>query len=342
MTNGFKEIPSEKRKLDLLVTAGLGFLAAVVYFMTLTKGVFPGESARLMAVFGGLEPLDLPRQPIWGLIVSWLSTLDVFSLPVRLNLFSAVCSAFSVALMYRLMSFLVHDTIYEEYSVEYAPRVSVWSGVFAALAFLFAVPVWHAATRMQYQSFDLMLALVAANLLVSYAIRPRLVWLVAFALLIGSGIVESVIFIPLAPVFVAFLVFVLWKSGSLSLYRVTWMGALAVAGMCLYYVFAWKFFRSTDCEAQGVKSVMDVLVLVWKSQLFQLRSGLPRVGWLVLLLMSVVPWVAGGLASFRALNNERSWSQYILHFVLTIIVVLGLTNVAISPWEILKIGRAHV
>ncbi|MEI7903102.1 MAG: tetratricopeptide repeat protein, partial [bacterium] len=53
--------------------------------------------------------------------------------------------------------------------------------------------------------------------------------------------------------------------------------------------------------------------------------------------------VASGFASFRALNNERSWSQYILHFTLSVLVVLGLTNAAISPWAILKpLGRLPV
>ncbi len=325
------------------MSLGLGLLAAVVYGLTLTRGVFPGESAQLMAAVSGLEPFELPVYPVWSMLASWWSSLSFFTLPVRLNLLSAICSVVSVVLMYRIMAFLVHDTIYEEYSVEFAPRVSVWAGVFSAVAFLFAVPVWQAATRLQYQSFDLMLALVAAYLLVMYAARRWTVLLVAFALLVGAGVVESVIFIPLAPVYLAFLVHVLWKSGTLSLARVAWMGVLAAVGMSLYYVFAWLFFQHNDCEALGLKSVMDVMVAVWKSQLIQLRSGLPRVGWLVLLLMSVVPWVASGFASFRALNNERSWSQYILHITLTALVVLGLTNVAISPWEIMKpTGRLPV
>ncbi len=343
MITGFKEASSDKRKIDLFLSAGLATLAALVYGLTVSRGVYPGESAHLMAVCSGVEPLDLPMHPVWGMIVSWLSGVSVFSLPLRLNLFSAFCSVVSVVLMYRLMSFLIHDIIYEEYSVEYAPRVAVWAGVVSALAFLFAVPVWQAATRLQYQSFDLMLVLVAAHLLILYAKSRWRVCLVLFALLCGAGIVESAFFIPVSPVLLTFLIYVLWKCGDLTLPRVTWMGALGVAGMGLYYAFAYRFFSSPEAEQLGFKSVMDVMVAVWKTQLLQLRSGLPRVGWLVLLLMSVVPWVAGGLASFRALNNERSWSQYILHFTLSVLVVLGLTNAVFSPWEILKpLGRLPV
>jgi len=344
MITGFKAVPSDKRKGDAVWSVGLGVLAAAVYGLTLSKGVYPGESARLMAAYSGIEALDLPLHPVWGAIVSWLSTVSVLTLPFRLNLFSAVCSVVSVVLIYRLVSFLIHDVIYEEYSVEYAPRVAQWAGVVAALAFLFAVPVWHAATRLQYQSFDLMLVLAAANLLRLFAEYRWRVFLVLFTLLQGIGVVESVIFIPLAPVFLMFLIYVLWKSGEVSLYRVTWMGALAAAAMgALYYFSARGFLKAHEGGALGLTTLMEVLVAVVKSQLRQLQSGLPRVGWLVLLLMSVIPWVAGGFASFRALNNERSWSQYILHFTLSVLVVLGLTNAAISPWEILKpYGRLPV
>ena len=89
---------------------------------------------------------------------------------------------------------------------------------------------------------------------------------VLFSMLVGVGVVESVIFIPLMPVFVAFLVYVLWKRGTLSLARVTWMGALAAAGLGLYYVFASRFFVAADCDALGYKSVMDVMVSVWKKR----------------------------------------------------------------------------
>ena len=296
-----------------------------------------------MASYSGIEPLNLPLYPVWGGIVSWLSTLSVLSLPVRLNLFSVVCSVISVVLMYRLVSFFICDTIIEEYSIEYAPRVSCLAGIVSSVALLFAVPVWQAATRLQYQSFDLMLVLVLANMMVWYAFHRWKFILFLFSVLYGVGIVESSVFIPLAPVFIAYVIFVLWKCGDLSLPRITWMGVFAVLGMCSYYYFAKRFFDTHESGALGFRSVMDVLVAVWKSQIMHLRSGLPRVGWLILLLMSVAPWVAGGFASFRALNNERSWSQYILHFTLSVIAVLGLTKVAISPWELMKpLGRLPV
>ena len=343
MATGFKEISSQKRKTDFLLATGLSLLALAAYALTLSKGAYPGESARLMATYSGLTPLELPLHPLWGSIVSWLSSLSVFTLPVRLNLFSTFCTVIAVGLLYRLVTFLIHELIYEEYSIEYAARVSQWAGTVAALAFMFSVPVWQAATRLQYQSFNMLLVLTAASLLISYAATQWRVFLVLFALLQGVGVVESVMFIPLAPVFLVFLVFVLWKNGQLSLQRIAWMGLLSAAGLSLYYFAARGFLATHDAEALGYATAMDVIVAVWKTQLHELRSGLPRVNWLILLLMSVVPWLAAAFAAFRALNNERSWSQYILHLTLTVLVTLGLCNAAVSPWEILKpLGRLPV
>ncbi len=342
--NDFKEIVRGKRKSDLWFSAGVGALAALTYGLTLSRGVFPGESASLMTAYSGIEPLELPLRPFWGTLVAWLSRLDFLSLPLRLNLFSAVCTVVSAVLLYRLVSFLIHDCIYEEYAVEHAERVAALAGAVASVAFIFAVPVWQAATRFQYQSFELMLVFVAASLLTAYARRRWAIFLLMFAALYGAGVAESVIFIPLAPVFLSFLIYVLLKRGTLSLARVAWMGALAAAVMVGVYWYSAKWFMSAhDVEAMGFKSVSDILTAVGKNQLMQLRSGLPQFNWLILLLMSVVPWVAGGFASFRALNNERSWSQYILHFTLSVLVVLGLTNTAVSPWGIMRpAGRLPV
>ncbi len=343
MVTGFKEIFPQKRKTDRLLTAGLCLLALFVYRFTISTGVYPGESARLMATYSGVTPLELPLRPIWGAIVSWLSSISLFTLPLRLNLFSMLCTVVTVGLLYRLMAFLIHELIYEEYSVEYSARVSQWAGVVSAIAFMFAAPVWQSATRLQYQSFNMLLALTSASLLISFAHTQWRVFLVAFALLQGVGVVESVMFIPLAPVFLVFLVFVLWKQKQLSLARVAWMGLISAAGLGLYYLAARGFMVSQDAEALGFTSPLDVMVAVWKAQLAELRSGLPRVNWLILLLTSIVPWLAAFFASFRALNNERSWSQYILHLTLTVLVMLGLCNAAISPWEILKpLGRLPV
>lgn len=341
--NGFKVIPAKKKKVDLFVSWGLGLFAFLVYTLTLSRCVYPGMSAKYMATFSGIEPSMLPVYPLWSAVVGWLSQVPVFSLAVRLNLFSAFCVAIAVALLYRLVSFLIYDVIYEEYASKYAAPAAVAGALIAALALLFAVPVWNAATHLMVDSFNLMLACVMGFLLVEYAMHRKQLLLVVFAFLAGASIVQSVYFIPLAPIFLIFLIYVLLKDGSLNLVKMTWMGAVALGGLSLYYLFARNFYLSSEAALLEHQDLMSVLVGVWRFQINEIRSGVPRVGWLFLLLTSVVPWVAAGFASARALNNERSWSLYMLHLILLVLVVITLTNSAISPWAILQpMGRLPV
>ncbi len=341
--DGFKKILFQQRKIDFIVSLGLGLIALIVYLLTLSDYVFPGMSAQYMATFSGIEPSTLPVYPLWGAVVAAISSIPALSMAVRLNLVSVVCSVISVILIYRIMSFLIYECIQEEYSVEYASKVSVYGGIVSAVALMFAVPVWQAATQLRVESFNLMLALVLAFLLVQYALYRWRVFLVLFAFLMGAAIVQSVYFIPAAPVFIIFLIYILLKDRSLSLGRVTWMGAIAVGGLSLYYFFARSFYISHNVELMGYSNLMQVIVKVWRFQLNQLNAGIPRTGWAVLLLFSVVPWVAAGFASGRALNNERSWSQYILHFTLFVFVIISLTNAPVSPWALLRpTGRLPV
>ena len=90
--NDFKEIAISKRKSDFWVSVGLGVLAAVTYGLTLSRGVFPGESARLMAAYSGVVPLELHLRPFWGKIFGVLRNLSFLSLTLRINLFSAACT----------------------------------------------------------------------------------------------------------------------------------------------------------------------------------------------------------------------------------------------------------
>ncbi|MFO7936283.1 MAG: tetratricopeptide repeat protein [Kiritimatiellia bacterium] len=341
--NSFKNNSVERKRTDLFVSLGLGAVAFLVYLLTMSRYIFPGLSAKYMAAFSGIDPLTQPVYPLWGTLVSAVSSIPVFSLTVRLNLISVVCSTISVVLIYRIMSFLLYETIREEYSVEHADKVSVWGGVFSSVALMFSVPLWQASTQLRVESFNMMLAFLLAFLLVQFALHKWRIFLVLFSFLAGACVVQSACFIPLIPVFLLFLIYILLKDRSLSLKRITWMSLIALAGLSLYYFFARSFYNSHDAQLMGHSSLMNLMIKVWRFQLHELRSGLPQSGWIIILLFSVVPWLVAVFAAGRALNNERSWSQYLLHLILFGFVIIGLFNVPVSPWGILRpTGRLPV
>jgi len=327
---------TRSKSSNMFMMLGVGLSALLIYVLTLSKGVFPGESAWLMAIYTGLESIEVPMHPMWGAIVNWLGSLSFSTLPIRLNFFSSLCTALSVMLVFSLVSTFVRNVIDEEYSLDYAPFVSKVAGLLASLAFLFSVPAWQAATRLQYQSFDLLLLLTTVKLINAYRGPKGIVCLLLFILLSGLGAMESVLFIPAMPFLFAFALYALRRQNK-SMMNIVWIGVGILLVLVVgWYLVARHFFITADVESLEVTSVLQVMVNMVRVHLRQLLSGIPRVGWMILLLTGFVPWLAALMASFRALNNERTMSQYILHVVLSLMVILGLSNALFSPWQILR------
>lgn len=328
-SGGFKGI-------NIFLMLGLGMLALLVYSLTISRGVFPGESAWLIATYTGLEPLEIPAHPIWGAIVKAVGGLNFLSLPSRLNFISVICSVLSVMLIFRLVYFFINDVITEEYSLDFAPFVARFAGVLAAVTFLFSAPVWQAATRLQYQSFDLLLLLLAVQTLAWYRSHQNKLLLLLFIFISGVGAIESVLFIPAMPFLVVFALYAMLRRQQ-PIANIVWVGVgILVVMVGTWYYVARQFVATADLDALEIAGVSDVMVRMARMHVRQLLAGLPRVGWMILLLTGFVPWFAALMASFRALNNERTMSQYLLHITLSVMVVLGLANAVFSPWQILK------
>ena len=134
-----------KRKLDVIVGLGVVAIAAIVYLFTLSSGVFPGQSASLMATYTGVEPMVAPIHPVWGAIVSAIGKMGSggAGAALRLNLFSLVTAVCCVAMLYWLFSELAYglfDT--QKVPAPVAAKASVIGAAFAALALAFSVPFW--------------------------------------------------------------------------------------------------------------------------------------------------------------------------------------------------------
>ena len=338
--NGFSE---NMRKTHNLITVGVGIVALIVYVMTLSYGVYPGESAQLTAQAAGLDDAVLPLHPVWSWIASKIAGCRFGGLALRLNLFSMLCTVLSGVLLYRIMSFFIKDTITEEYSVEYAERTAMLSGVVTTAAYLFSMPVWQSAIRLQYQSFDMLLLFASVAALILYARKANIFTFLLFVLLFGCGLAESSMFFAVSPIIGGLIVYILYKNNIWSVKRAAaFLFSLVFIGLLGYYLACRSFYLSNvgTLEFSGWS---DVFRQVLRSHVNEYSTALPRVSWLVILLTGFIPWFAGMFASFRALNNERSWSEYMLHLAMTVFTVLGLANTPVSPWAILSpTGRLPV
>ncbi len=327
-----------KRKMDLAFGLGTTAFVAVVYLLTLSTGVFPGQSASLIATYTGIEPMVAPIHPVWGAIVGALGRLGMSGVALRLNLFSLVLSVCNVAMLFALFSHLAYS-VFDTQKVpdEIARKASVFGATFASLALAFNVPTWIAATRLHFQSFDLFMLLVLAHIFLLYLRTGALALFLLFSLLFGVAIVDCAPIALFAPVFVL-CAFRFWlRKDDFRGYRL-FLGLLfTLAGLSLYFLVAHHFTQHEDISLRGYSDYWSVVLQMLRDQIHLFKESVPEVGWLFPVVFVILPWAAAMAIAPRALNDDREWGIVFFHFALTIVAVATVTNTLISRW-----GQEHV
>ena len=93
---------SKSGLVDWMIAGVLGSIAAVLYFSTMSGYAFPGESARLMVHWRGLDLAVVNEYPLMAVFAG------IFGFG---NAIAPVCGAVAVACIYRLTSFFVRERI---------------------------------------------------------------------------------------------------------------------------------------------------------------------------------------------------------------------------------------
>jgi len=78
-----------------------------VYWFTLYRNIYPGTPAALTAAAAGVSQNAYLSNPIFSYVSRLIAELPYATLPLRLNLFSALCGAAAVALFYLLVSRII-------------------------------------------------------------------------------------------------------------------------------------------------------------------------------------------------------------------------------------------
>lgn len=326
----------ERNRIHLVLGPLLGLGALVLYSMTLSRGPFPGPSADLMAREVGMAPLMFSHSPLWGWVIDIVERIPAGTLSFRLNALSVLFGAACVWMLFRVTA----DAIWKAVPVtgvnsRAANRASWLAGTVAALALMGSMPFWYAATRFHVALFDLLLLLLLARLMLRFlddaSVRAGLV----FAFFYGMFAAEFATLIVFAPLVVIGIFCGLWYNGDLRWKRVLGIGGCLVAGMLFYGVAAWRMMRSDAFVFSGESGYWLALFYVLKGQYQLIAKGLPPVGWLLVIVTGIVPWLAVLVVGRRGLNEERDWGLYSLHAVLTGVVLAVLFNVPFAPWRIM-------
>jgi tetratricopeptide (TPR) repeat protein len=321
----------------------LGLAALVLYGWTLSRGPYPGESATMMARELGLDPFQGGTHPLWRWVVDALVRVPVGGLVLRLNALSAVCGGLAVWMLFRVMS----DAVWLTAEVTDDNRravgtASTLAGLASALALMGALPFWYAATRFHVATFDLLYLLIVARVFIGFVRHGSARWGVLFAALYGVGVAEFATFIVLGPLAAVGVLLVLWFEGDLRWQRVLAMGGAVLGGALFYAVAAWQLLGSDEFVLTASGGIGKALYFVWRGQYLLIARSLPQLGWLLVILVGIVPWLAVLLVAHRGLNEEKDWGFFVLHAIMTAVVAAVLFNAPFAPWRLLGPWRLLV
>ncbi len=336
---GMKIIKWTDRIAALFIVA----MALMVYLATTSTGAVPGRSAALVASHMGLTPHFYPSSPVWTAIVYLVRLLTGSSFIHALNLLSAFFAAAAVGVLYNLMREGVLIYSDELAHAESERRLAaIIAGGASALCLAFCIPFWMVANRAHPAAFDILLLLVSARLLMAYMDYGKLWLAFLFSFLYGVGVVEYATFIIFAPLFGAWLIYVMWKREVFRTSSVLTLIAGSTLGLCVYFLTAWSFFESPGYELCGYRGYFDVIWQMWRQQYFLIARSLPQQKWLIILFVTVVPWLTMFTVARRGLNDEKDWGLYILHTIMTCIVIAVVLGTSIAPFSILGEQRLLV
>jgi len=347
-----------KRLIRFLPIAGV--VAATTYAVSVCPHVYPGYSATLTAAAAGINPPSFVTHSLFTFVSRVVAACELFSLPIRLNLLSALCGTLCAMLIYRLVSRtilfyacedaggggltnLLDESVkarmghimppeIDRYNRRVFP-IAVAGGLAAVFIFTYSAAIWSAATRLNPGLFDLLLALMSLSLFPRGKTPSRLPRLALSVFLFVVGILDSAVFLVLFPCF-AFLTFkVFWFSRQ----RLAMAGCIVAAGLAAVgfsLVIHWQ--NGGAPPDKPFLLAAQTFVRMWPHHQYrELRAFFPHSGW------AWVVFPTGILASVllfgkRILFKKRQADTFIALILVLFAAVPGLLNLPWSPFAVFQ------
>ncbi|MEM7394033.1 MAG: DUF2723 domain-containing protein, partial [Verrucomicrobiota bacterium] len=318
----------------------LFFVALIVFFTTLSPGPFPEFPASIHARNLGMGAVPPQSNPLYGLLVLGIDAVASEHLVGILNGFSAVCGAGCVWLLYVIVAGIPHNRTNEERNTGESRPVAEWvSGLVAALFFAFCLPLWVVSNRAHVLSFGLLILLLNVFFLLRYYATGKTRWIFTFALAFGIGVPEFSTFIVASPFFALILLGCIPRLKAMGWKRLILLVPTALIGFSLYVIWAARYVELPRFSWTGQEGMFDVIWLMWREQYLMALKSMPRVGWVVIGLVSLVPWVI--VLMPKQTPYKMRYTSIFLHLLLTGLGLGILFNAKhISPWTFF--GYAYV
>lgn len=321
---------SKGERITRLLAVILALGALVLFVATGSSRVDPDFSAFWLAQLLHITPFPSMEYPVWSWIARTLARLDVQNFARVLNVFSAVCGAGSVALIFLMLVAGFRDAESRPASA----RVALLAGVAGAGFLMVSAPVWLVSNRAHPASFDLLLFIGSLFLLQCYRISRRPRWLFAFAFAYGIGLTELTTFALFLP-FVAFYAFYQsFRMGQFTL-RV-WLPVVlfGLLGSSLFLLAVLEYYHLPAAGWREAASYWEMMKSFLLDRKRLVMSSVPRHGWLLLLIGTVLPWTIAWFAQRREESNSRTLIFYLILFGISLAILF---DAVISPWRVLGV-----
>lgn len=330
---------------NLLVATGIFILTLVVYLAGAVSFALPGEPASTLAQLSGLQISITYRQALWRHLIAGIAALaPAASSVLAVNHVCAFFSAATSALAYLVLAqlfILLLDREHYEVSIGGDPlaRIGFISGVSAfvgALCFAFCCPFWYASAQTYPQGFHLAWFLLSVFLLLRFAAGRSFIAFAAFCVLYGAGLAQASVFVAWSPVCLLGALYLLWvqnRLGSRTFTAFILFVAVPFLGMLAWSVHAFQV--SDGCALLGSQwDSLKILKETVKALAEGVYGSFQRVRWMILLGLTVLPWLASLLVARRTLNGEHGIAIVFLHLAIAVTSILVLLDPAFAPWHL--------
>ena len=298
---------SKSGLIDWVIAGILGGVAAVLYYSTMAGYAFPGESARLMVHWRGLDFAVVHEYPLMAAFAG------IFGFG---NAIAPACGAVAVACICRLTSFFVSERIGGEMVSMWAGFAGRLAGIVAAAVFMLTPAVHDAATHLEPRMFDFAWVLVTAVLFIPFLRAPRAVaWMfpILIGMFCGLGLADSPLFLALMPLFLLGVAVTELKRGKKAY----------LSSFLFLSMFAISFAMFAG-RTVGDFTIFSGLLVSRLKEYFSAEN------WLWVCAFSTVPFIVSLFSSYNAYTEESGWTQWIFHAVMTFIVILAVAT-PLSP-----------
>ncbi len=293
--------------IDWLIAAGLGGLAAAIYFLQLSDFVYPGESASLLSAIQGLEEFPAARYPLASFFCGLFAPAQTIA---------PIAGALATSLLFLITTRYIKEELKSDLDSAEIDWMSRAAGMVAALVFLLSPTIKLAATHFEPRLVDLAWALSAAGMLMAMRKVHGFMAFIFPALagaMMGVGVVDSPSFAFLAPLYLLGAWAIASKcrhvkgKSAAALFLFFFLGSLAIAVK--------SFYSGAENGAFSAwYSAMKASVKPWFGP--EWSFTIP--------IFATLPFVTALFSARRAFRSTAGWMAVSFHAFMTVASVMAI------------------